>query len=212
MHILFYLDNDSAPITCNIVNQFRLIDQDGKCLSRLVDILLVHLIPGWNPCVDLPKKLDEVQSCYSIPTSEFSSVMSFYNLFEPAEDSNYFPHEFVEEEKVPPIKADDAIPPEMEALSISPTDDDVSIISMEVHDDKSSVRCSSMMDSMMTGMSRDESFSVAADDDDDDSDVRMELNLIDLQYREALNSINHRRQKAIEMVKSRAAERKRSLS
>ncbi|CAA6660513.1 unnamed protein product [Spirodela intermedia] len=239
MNILVYLDNDAAPITYDIVEQFRLIDQDEKCLSRLVDKLLIYLIPGWKPSssLDLPVKSNEMQSCYSEPT--FSSVTSFHNLFEPDEVPSYFPLEFgsIEDsnrqqcENKVSIKADGVVRLGFESLSITPTDDEVSTISMEGNDEKCSTMCSSSlngevdgsgneMESMTSGV---ESFvhpcekngdvmTDEQDDDDDDKDLRMELELIELQYREAINDINQKKQQAIEMAKSRVAERKRILN
>ncbi|XP_078434413.1 putative serine/threonine-protein kinase WNK9 [Wolffia australiana] len=240
MHILFYLDNNSLATARGIVDQFRLCDQDEKVMSRLVDVLLSQLIPGWKllSSTDEQLKNNEMQHCCSEPTSPFSSVTSFHNLFDPPEDSSCQ----IGDNKAVPIRVDNTIPLDIESLCISPTDDEVSIISMEGHDDKSSVMCTSSMigeadghgADVMAGVEKNqgmvsmfsdipgfqrfpgnESFHHVADeldDDDVDDDVRAEINLIELQYREALNVLNQRRQKVIEMVKSRAAQRKRALT
>lgn len=172
MNILFYLGKDAAPITDDIVEQFGLVDQDARCLSRLVDMLLIYLIPGWKPStsVDLPVRSNEMQSCYSEPA--FNSVTSFHNLFEPDEVLNYYPLEFGSIEDSNPqkcedegsLKVDGVVRLDFESLSITPTDDEVSTISMEGNDEKCSIMCgfsltgevdgsgNEMMESMTSGV------------------------------------------------------------
>ncbi|MQL96977.1 hypothetical protein Taro_029665 [Colocasia esculenta] len=167
VHFLFYLDCDTAQsITSEMVEQIGLIDQDVKCIVELIDTLLMNLIPGWKPCIaaDLPVQTSETPRCYSgqkeTDSSIYSSVTSFQNVFEavddvpcslPSQDLGSIDDSIhVAHGNNVCIEVDDDIAHvDFESLSITPTDDRASglslpsTISMEGNDDKCSMICGS---------------------------------------------------------------------
>lgn len=52
IHFLFYLDSDTAfLVSSEMVEQLQLTGQNVQFIAELIDLLLLHLIPGWKTCV-----------------------------------------------------------------------------------------------------------------------------------------------------------------
>nr|KYP69411.1 putative serine/threonine-protein kinase WNK6 [Cajanus cajan] len=60
IHFIFYLDSDSAiSVSSEMVEQLELSEQSVKFIAELIDLLLITLIPNWKPCV----AIDHLVSC-----------------------------------------------------------------------------------------------------------------------------------------------------
>ncbi|GMI99369.1 hypothetical protein like AT1G49160 [Hibiscus trionum] len=54
IHFLFFLDSDTAlSVSSEMVEQLELEDQDDVFIAELIDLLLLNLIPDWKPCVSI---------------------------------------------------------------------------------------------------------------------------------------------------------------
>ncbi|KAB2058413.1 hypothetical protein ES319_A11G233800v1 [Gossypium barbadense] len=54
IHFLFFLDSDTAlSVSSEMVEQLELADQNDVFIAELIDLLLLNLIPGWKPCVSI---------------------------------------------------------------------------------------------------------------------------------------------------------------
>ncbi|KAK9271658.1 hypothetical protein L1049_002021 [Liquidambar formosana] len=52
IHFLFYLDSDTAlSVSTEMVEQLELADQNVMFIAELIDLLLMNLIPNWKTCV-----------------------------------------------------------------------------------------------------------------------------------------------------------------
>ncbi|GMI86675.1 ARABIDOPSIS THALIANA WITH NO K 6, with no lysine (K) kinase 6 [Hibiscus trionum] len=52
IHFLFFLDSDTAlSVSSEMVEQLELADQNVVFIAELIDLLLLNLIPSWKPCV-----------------------------------------------------------------------------------------------------------------------------------------------------------------
>ncbi|KAJ1412939.1 Serine/threonine-protein kinase, active site [Sesbania bispinosa] len=52
IHFIFYLDSDTAvSVSSEMVEQLELADQNVKFIAELIDLLLMNLVSDWKPCV-----------------------------------------------------------------------------------------------------------------------------------------------------------------
>ncbi|KAE8655907.1 putative serine/threonine-protein kinase WNK7 [Hibiscus syriacus] len=52
IHFIFFIDSDTAlSVSSEMVEQLELADQNVVFIAELIDLLLLNLIPSWKPCV-----------------------------------------------------------------------------------------------------------------------------------------------------------------
>jgi len=54
IHFLFYLDSDTAlSVASEMIGELELVNKDIKFIAELIDLILMNLISGWEPCVSI---------------------------------------------------------------------------------------------------------------------------------------------------------------
>ncbi|MED6158769.1 putative serine/threonine-protein kinase wnk6, variant 2 [Stylosanthes scabra] len=54
IHFIFYLDTDTAvSVSSEMVEQLELAEQNVLFIAELIDLLLLKLVPDWEPCVSI---------------------------------------------------------------------------------------------------------------------------------------------------------------
>ncbi|KAE8727171.1 putative serine/threonine-protein kinase WNK6 [Hibiscus syriacus] len=209
IHFLFFLDSDTAlSVSSEMVEQLELADQNVVFIAELIDLLLLKLIPTRKPCVPVE---------HLVPLTRRRS----------SRDKQSFPQEhdvitsgpFDESTKQGPCSSKYNGKMSLANLMTENSGSEMSLCSANSNDlnDKPSSILSLM--SAESGPMGSDGAELSVDaqsklmnpvscDDSEDEELRMELEMIELMYQEAMKEISKRRHDAIMDTRRRLSQRK----
>ncbi|KAK9039345.1 hypothetical protein V6N11_014548 [Hibiscus sabdariffa] len=238
IHFLFFLDSDTAlSVSSEMVEQLELEDQDDVFIAELIDLLLLNLIPNWKPCVsidhlvppnrrkfsrDLRYSLGRGESHLgsSQHTAEVSTLGEFDELTRQGLWSlkfngktshvNFMVEDSASEMSFTSANSNDWNDKLSSVHSFtSATSAELGPICCNGHGFKSSSKLLSEAELSFHVESMSmypESFSTSGPAEDEE--LRLELEMIELQYQEAMKEISKRRHEAIMDTRRRLSQKK----
>ncbi|GMJ03928.1 ARABIDOPSIS THALIANA WITH NO K 6, with no lysine (K) kinase 6 [Hibiscus trionum] len=220
IHFLFFLDSDTAlSVSSEMVEQLELEDQNDVFIAELIDLLLLNLIPNWKPCVSIDHLVppNRRKTSRDHRYSQGHGETSFGSSLHTAEASIL--GAFDESPRQGPCKFNGKtfhtkFMMEDSASEISFT----SANSNEWNDKLSSVHSFMSAESSKLWFEADlsshaESMSTHPESSSisglvEDEELRLELEMIELQYQEAMKEISKRRHEAIMDTRRRLSQKK----
>ncbi|KAI5384233.1 putative serine/threonine-protein kinase wnk6, variant 3 [Lathyrus oleraceus] len=224
IHFIFYLDSDTAvSVSKEMVEQLELADQNVKFIAELIDLLLMRLVPEWKPCVAIDH-LASVNGKWTNASQQRDTELAKYKGISKHSTEDAGPSTSYGKSAAKENVDNMDICSEMSYASATSDINDkfsmVSFMSAESGFDggsqssfaseagTSSDYRSKTLDmgsnSMMSFSSYPLSVSSLSELDDE---LRVELEMIEQQYQEAIKDLSKRRNLAIEEIKRRMAEK-----
>ncbi|KAK8644520.1 hypothetical protein V6N13_123825 [Hibiscus sabdariffa] len=220
IHFLFFLDSDTAlSVSSEMVEQLELEDQNDVFIAELIDLLLLNLIPSWKPCVSIDHlvppnrrktsrdhRYSQGHGETSFWSSQHTAEASILGAFD--ESTRHGPCKFNGKTSLTKFMIDDS------ASEISFT----SANSNEWNDKLSSVHSFMSAESSKLWFEAELPFHVenlsmcprssCISGTIEDEELRLELEMIELQYQEAMKEISKRRHEAIMDTRRRLSQKK----
>ncbi|KAK8716321.1 hypothetical protein V6N13_043636 [Hibiscus sabdariffa] len=221
IHFLFFLDSDTAlSVSSEMVEQLELADQNVVFIAELIDLLLLNLIPSWKPCVPVEHLVPPTRRRSSRDKQCFPQEHDAITLGAFDESTKQGPCALKYNGKTSHgnVMAENS-GSEMSLCSANSND---------LNDKPSSIQ--SLMSAESGPMGSDgygfkgsisiDELSVDAQsklmnpvssspcDDSEDEELRKELEMIEMQYQEAMKEISKRRHDAIMDTRRRLSQKK----
>ncbi|MBA0841926.1 hypothetical protein Goarm_001778, partial [Gossypium armourianum] len=215
IHFLFFLDSDTAlSVSSEMVEQLELSDQNDAFIAELIDLLLLNLIPTWKPCVPIdhlvpPRKQSSRDNLCSLQdhdaitlgaSDESTRPGSFYMKYNgKMSPANMMAENSGSEMSLGSANSNDlndklsSIPSIMSA-ELGPVGSDGCVTGAELSVDAQTKLMNPVSSSPC--------------DEDEDEELRMELEMIELQYQEAMKDISKKRHEAIMDTRRRLSQKK----
>ncbi|TYH75677.1 hypothetical protein ES332_D04G036700v1 [Gossypium tomentosum] len=215
IHFLFFLDSDTAlSVSSEMVEQLELSDQNDAFIAELIDLLLLNLIPTWKPCVPIdhlvpPRKQSSRDNLCSLQDHDAITLGASDESTRPAScyvkyngkmsHANMMAENSGSEMSLGSANSNDlndklsSIPSIMSA-ELGPVGSDGCVTGAELSVDAQTKLMNPVSSSPC--------------DEDEDEELRMELEMIELQYQEAMKDISKKRHEAIMDTRRRLSQKK----
>lgn len=225
IHFIFYLDSDTAvSVSKEMVEQLELADQNVKFIAELIDLLLIKLVPEWKPCVAIDH-LVSANNKWTSASQQTDSELAKNNgsskhYTEDAGPSTSFGISSAKEN----VDNMDLYSEMSYASATSDINDKLSMVSFMSAEllgfgggsrssfaseiGASSDRGSKFLHTRSNSMASLSSYPISVSSlSDPDDELRVELEMIEQNYEEAIRDLSKRRNLAIEEIKKRMSDK-----
>ncbi|XP_038693574.1 probable serine/threonine-protein kinase WNK6 isoform X2 [Tripterygium wilfordii] len=221
IHFLFYLDSDTAlSVSDEMVEQLELEDQIVAFIAESIDVLLLTLIPRWKSCLPIhhlvpPNRIQASKGPRKNSSSQDHEEWLIGSSQKTGESANHSGNSFC-----PNYRSSEG---SIETTKGDPTTDDFSHQNTSMVEDYSSVMsylsATSLdfkkfsIDSYMSAESghvenSEPTNAVSFPNPDYDDELTRDLEVIELQYQEAVNELSKRREEAIMETRRRVSQKR----
>ncbi|TYJ38071.1 hypothetical protein E1A91_A05G417600v1 [Gossypium mustelinum] len=216
IHFLFFLDSDTAlSVSSEMVEQLELSDQNDAFIAELIDLLLLNLIPTWKPCVPIdhlvppPRKQSSRDNLCSLQDHDAITLGASDESTRPGScyvkyngkisHANMMAENSGSEMSLGSANSNDlndklSSVPSIMSAELGPVGSDGCVTGAELSVDGQTKLMNPVSSSPC--------------DEDEDEELRMELEMIELQYQEAMKDISKKRHEAIMDTRRRLSQKK----